>query len=99
MKLKSMLFAVLGGTALLAAAPAFAERGHHDHGKKHYGKSHHPHSRHFHAPRAVVRVPPRVVYYAPRVYHRVYHRPAPVYSRAPAYPISSGISILFKLPL
>jgi len=106
MKLKTILIAMLG-TSALVAAPAFADRGHgrgHGHGHGHHFKhhSHHqhhrPHFSHYHRP--VVVVPPRVVYRAPAYYAPapVYYAPAPVYRHAPAYD-SGSVSIRFSLPL
>jgi hypothetical protein len=102
MKLKTILAALLGTTALVAA-PAFADRGHgrgHDRGN-HYG--HYKHGwkhaqpRHFHGhahARPVVVVPP------PRV---VYRTPAPVYYAPPVVHEPSfgagAISIRLSLPL
>ena len=85
MKLKAILMGVLGMTAL-AAAPAFADRGHgHGHAKHHWKQAqHHQHYRgHAHYARPVVVVPP------PRV---VYQRPAPSFGLG-------TVSIRLNLPL
>jgi len=100
MKHSKAILAVLAGTAALAAAPAFADNGHHR-GWEHHGWQH----RHF-APRVVV-----VPQYAPQVYYPsgvyytpppVVYRPAPVYYSAPV-PVyqapQPGVSIRFRLPL
>jgi hypothetical protein len=105
MKLKTILLALLG-TSALAAAPAFADRDHRGHGNghaKHHWKQHGHHNAHhaghfrghsYHA-RPVVVVPPRVVYRAPApVYYAppVVHRPAPSFG-------AGTISIRLNLPL
>lgn len=103
MKLKTILMA-LAGTSALLAAPAFADRGHgrgHDRGH-HYGhykhEWKHSHQRHFrghpHAGPVVVVPPPRVVYRAPA---HVYYAPPPVVHE-PSFG-AGAISIGLSLPL
>jgi hypothetical protein len=96
MKLKRTMLAVLAGTAAIASAPVFADRGEHEgHGWRGEERGWHGgwraergyHHGHYYAPRPRVTYAPQVVYAAP-----AYYPPAPV----PVYP---GISIRFRLPL
>jgi hypothetical protein len=95
MKVKTILLGLASLTAL-AAAPAFADRGH-GHGKHHF--KHHHFKHHSHQAthyRPVVVVPPRVVYHQPAP---VYYHPAPVYHQpAPSYGAGT-VSIRLNLPL
>ena len=73
---RKIALALAAGTALMAAAPAFAK----DHGWR--GN---PHYRHHHRAPAYGYYPPRPVYVAPPAY---YYAPAPApayYAPAPAY--------------
>lgn len=111
MKLKTILMALVG-TSALVAAPAFADRGHHrghDRGQ-HYGhdRGHHyghfkhewkhSHPRHF---RGHLHARPVVVLPPPRVVYRapahVHYAPPPVVHR-PSFG-AGAISIRLSLPL
>lgn len=106
MQLKRLALAALATTAVLASAPALADRGdRHDGWHKDQHKHHHKHHFRHHDQRpnvgyyhyypaqpVVVAPPPRVVYAPPAM---VYH-PAPVYYPPVASP---GVSIRFDLPL
>jgi hypothetical protein len=103
MNARKIALALAAGTALMAAAPAFADPpSHWDHRAPAYGWRAKPHHHHYYRgpayvyypARPVVIAPPPVVYAPPPVY---YGPPAPVFYGH--IPVSPGVQIGFRVRL